>query len=292
MFYTFTSDSNGFDTNNFFYDNGEEVVVFDSQFTPALAQQAIAYIQTKTKNPITYIIITHPNPDKFNAMSVYQQLGAKVIASRQTVGAMSEVHEYKKYYFVNVAKMFTEETYPTLGTVDTIFDQTFDLTLKNGEIISLQELHHSGVSSNQTIAYIPKRSALIVGDLVHYKIHAWLEGGIVNGKPMPMLNNWINALEEVKTIFSNDPAIMVYGGRGEPVNLPTAIITQINYLKKADDIVKQYIQNLGENKTELQGNMAQTHYANLQHEFEKTWPDYKLSYMIGYSIYGLVNSKL
>src|SRR5262245_36344102 len=64
--YAYESDGNGFNTKNFFYDNGEEVVVFDTQFTPDLAEKSIAFLRTKTANPITYVVVTHPNPDKFN----------------------------------------------------------------------------------------------------------------------------------------------------------------------------------------------------------------------------------
>ncbi len=292
MIYTYTSDGNGFDTHNFFYDNGEEVVVFDTQFTPAIAEAAIAYLRTKTQNPITHVVITHPNPDKFNAMSVYQAAGAKVVASKNTVDAMQGVHDYKKYYFVNIAKMFTEETYPPLGKVDTVFEKHHNLKLGNGEDIILTELSNPGVSSTQTVAFIAGSKALMVGDLVHNKAHAWLEGGIVGGKPVFTLAGWITDLEELKTIAGNDASINVYGGRGELTTLDAAVSEQIAYLEKADGIVMSYIENLGARKSELTGPEAGTHYAALQTAFEKAFPDYKLPYMIGYSIYGMVNSKL
>ena len=287
--YSFESDGSGFNTKNFFYDNGEEVVVFDTQFTPEIAQKSVDFIRTKTTHPISYVVITHPNPDKFNGMSVFQGLGAKVIASENTAEAMPGVHAYKKYFFVNMAKMFTEESYPKLSKADVTFDKSYDLRLRNGETISLRELEHPGVSSNQTIAFIPAIDAVIVGDLVHHKAHAWLEGGIVNGKPVPTLEGWIADLKEVQAMFKDESATVVYGGRGESALLTTAVVDQIQYLNGANTIVENYIKKLGAKKSELQGDQAQVHYKNLQVEFEKSFPDYKLGYMIQYGVYGLVN---
>lgn len=290
--YAYESDESGFNTKNFFYDNGEEVVAFDTQFTPELAEKSIAFLRTRTSNPITHVVITHPNPDKFNGMSAFQKLGAKVIASRRTQESMKAVNEYKKYFFVNMAKMFTEETYPKLSPVDSVFDQTRDLRLKNGESIVLSELEHSGVSSNQTIASIASMKAVIVGDLVHFRAHAWLEGGILNGKPTPTLTGWMAGLRELQVRFKDVPETLVYGGRGQAVALNEAVKAQISYLEKADDLASDYVAKLGVRKSELLSEQAASHHKVLQSLFEKAFPDYDLGYMIQYGISGLVNSKL
>jgi glyoxylase-like metal-dependent hydrolase (beta-lactamase superfamily II) len=224
-------------------------------------------------------------------MSVFQEQGAKVIASRATSDNMKGVHDYKKYYFVNMAKMFTDENYPKLSQVDILFDQSYEIKLKNGETIELSELAQPGVSTNQTVALIPSQNALVVGDLVHNNAHAWLEGGIVNGKPTPTIKGWIADLKELSTKFGAKNPI-IYGGRGESVHLDQAVRDQVNYLKKADSIVTKYIGSLGARKVELQNEKAGSHYAALQTEFEKAFPGYTLGYMIQYGVYGLVNSKL
>ncbi len=287
--YVFEADANGFHTKTLFYDNGVEVVAFDSQFTEPMAEQAIAFLRTKTSNPITYLVITHPNPDKFNGLMTFKNSGAKVIASQQTKAAMPGVHAYKKSFFVS-AKMFTEASYPKLGSIDIDFSKEFELTLGNGEKIQLSELSGPGVSSNQTIAHIPQVNALVVGDLVHHNAHAWLEGGIVGGKPVPTIASWIRDLEELSSKYSHGDPI-VYGGRGEAAPLSVAVSSQINYLKKADQIVSVYVAKLGNHRNELLGSTAQTHFANLQKIFEAAFPDYALGYMIQYGVYGLALSK-
>ncbi len=275
--YTFESDASGFNTKNFFYDNGQEVVVFDAQFTFETAQKSIEFLRTKTKNPITYVVVTHPNPDKFNGASAFQKLGAKVIASQKTAKNISGVHAYKKYYFVEMAKMFTEQSYPQEAHVDVTFNQKYDLRLGNGEVIRLQELSSPGVSTNQTVAIIAQSNAVMVGDLVHYKVHAWLEGGIVDGKATPTINGWIPDLKELASIVKK--GTMIYGGRGEVVPVEKAVLAQIDYLKKSNEVVTLFAKKSGDQTVAIQA------------EIEKNFPEYGLSYMIQYGVYGLVQSK-
>lgn len=290
--HSFESDGNGFNTKSYFYDTGTEVVAFDTQFTPELARKSIEALRSRTSNPITYVVVTHPNPDKFNGMSVFQELGAKVVASKATANAMPGVHDYKKYFFVKIAKMFSEETYPKLSKPDLVFDKTLDLKLSNGERIRLRELSGPGVSSNQTIAYIPKADAVIVGDLVHHEAHAWLEGGIVAGKPVPTIKGWIKDLLELRKLFASQPNVKVYGGRGRVASLDVAVKAQVEYLRKADSLVESYVAKLGAARSELLSDKAAGHHQALQAEFEKAFPSYGLGYMVQYGVYGLANSKL
>src|SRR5215213_7989019 len=172
--YTYDSGEAGFFTKTYFYDTGREVVAFDAQFTPELAEAAIASLREQTANPITYLVITHPNPDKFNGAPAFQKEGAQVIASEATEAAIPGVHAYKKAGFVGMG-MFTEETYPQQATIDETFTGTHTLELSDGKTVELSELSKPGVSSTQTVAFIPELNSLIVGDLVHHKLHAWLE---------------------------------------------------------------------------------------------------------------------
>jgi glyoxylase-like metal-dependent hydrolase (beta-lactamase superfamily II) len=289
--YTYDSGEAGFFTKTYFYDSGSEVVAFDAQFTPALAEQAIASLREQSDNPITYLVITHPNPDKFNGATAFQDEGAAVIASEATAAAIPDVHEYKKAGFVGMG-MFTEETYPRQAAVDETFTGAHTLELGDGKTVELSELSEPGVSSTQTVAFIPELNGLIVGDLVHHKLHAWLEGGIVNGQATPTLDGWIADLQELETTFTGDPEPTVYGGRGEPAPLSTTVAEQIAYLETADQIVTDYVAGLEDRASELSGPDAGQHYAAVQTELAEAFPGYAFPDMISFSIYGLVNSKL
>lgn len=282
---TFTSDTAGFDTHSFWVDTGREVVVFDAQFTEALAEKLIAEIHARTKSPIRFVVVTHPNPDKFNGAAAFQALGAKVVASESTASAIPGVHAYKKGYFVNVAKSFTEATYPAQAKVDITFKGDLELPLEGATKVMLHELAHAGVSTTQTVAFIPQQNALVVGDLVHYEAHAWLEGGIVNGKPAPDLASWKAALDELLAY----EGATVYGGRGKTASVSVAVKAEQEYLERMEAIITQYVADLRDAKAELSGPNAATHYTAIAALAVKAFPEHALPYLIEYGVYGLAN---
>ncbi len=285
---SFTSDVNGFDTHTYYYDDGQEVTVFDTQFVPALTQAMLDKIASETDSPVTRLVITHPNPDKFNGIALLHAIGATSIASASTAEAMIEADAYKRYYWVEIAGAFTNETYPKIEEVQQTFDGELVIELATGETITLFELENGGVSTTQTVARIDATGDLIVGDLVHHDAHAWLEGGILNGAPAPDLEAWKAALRELPALGTT-----VYGGRGTAgVPVADAVEGQIAYLDGMSTLVDAYIAELGPRKDELLGENAAEHYAELQRRAAEAFPDRSLDYLIGYGIYGLVNSRL
>lgn len=286
----FKSGIDGFDTKTFFYEGQNEVVAFDAQFTEELAKSSIEHLRKFTNKPITKLVITHPNPDKFNGAAVFKKQGATIISSTATANAMPDVHKYKKYYFVEIAKMFTNDTYPETIAVDQTFDGETELELKDGETIQLRELSHPGVSSTQSVAFIKSVNALIVGDLIHYQAHAWLEGGIVNGQPKPTIDGWMADVNQLGSLYPADA--IVYGGRGNTTRLDVAAASQVEYLKRAESlIIKQLnLEGLKANDINLLG--PSQFYQKLAVTFQSEFPEYALPYMVEYGSYGLVQSIL
>jgi len=285
---TFTSDSAGFDTHSHYVDTGSEVVVFDAQFTEAQARALLARIREETRSRIAYVVVTHPNPDKFNGAEVFRREGAKVVASKRTAAALPGVHAYKKAYFTQVAKSFTEARYPSLATVDVTFEGTYRLPVK-GLTIELVELEGAGVSSTQTVAWLPEVKALVVGDLVHGRAHAWLEGGIVDGAPRPDVAAWRRSLGELARFRG----ARVYGGRGEALELDAAIREQTAYLTEADTIVARYVAELGPRTSELSDSVKSgAHWKAITARLVDRFPTYALPYMVEYGVYGLALSKV
>ena len=280
----FTSDAAGFDTHSFYYDTGRQVVVFDAQFTEDHARKLLAEIEATTSSPIAYVVITHPNPDKFNGVGPLRAAGAKVVASEETAAAIPGVHAYKKGYFIGVGS-FTEETYPPEAHVDLTFSGELDLALDGGARVELATLEHSGVSTTQTVAHIPAIGALVVGDLVHHEAHAWLEGGIRDGQPDPDLAAWRLALDELQGY----PGTTVFGGRGKSAPLEIAVAAQQQYLLEMEQIVTDYVGALPD-PADLSGPNAGAHYQQITDLAVGAYPDRDLSYLITYGVYGLVNA--
>jgi len=284
----FTSGSQGFNTHTYYNDDGQEVTVFDTQFVPALTRKMVNQIRSETDSPITRVVVTHPNPDKFNGLSVFADLGATSIASKATAEAMPGVHQYKKYYFTQIAGMFEPDEYPERQEIDKTFSGQHTIELASGETITLTELDHSRVSATQTVARIDAIGALIVGDLVHHDAHAWLEGGIVDGEPQPDLQAWKGALRELRGLGGDT----VYGGRGEmDVPVDAAVDQQLAYLDSVRAEVADYIDaHPGIAKDLDDAKKANKHYQALQQRLAQRFPDYELAYLVSAGIYGLLQS--
>ena len=287
--HVFTSDKAGFNTNTVWYDDGREVTVIDTQFVPAIAEQVVADITAKTRSPITRVVVTHPNPDKFNALSVFHHLGATSIASRATAEAIPGVDAYKRYFWTKIAKAFTDETYPKVDSVRETFSGRKTITLASGETLTLIELAQPGVSSAQTVVCIDSSGDLVVGDLVAYRTHAWLEGGIVGGKATPTIAGWKADLQQLTTLGTGK----VYPGRGAPAPVAEAAREEIAYLDRVDALVGSYVTGLGARACEIaDGTKSHAHFIAIQAEVAKAFPDYAQPDLVGYGVYGLAQSKL
>jgi glyoxylase-like metal-dependent hydrolase (beta-lactamase superfamily II) len=286
--HVFTSGASGFNTHSVWYDDGQEVTVVDTQCTPAFAEQLVADIRQHSSSPITRVIVTHPNPDKFNALSVFHRLGATSIGSKATAAAMPGVDAYKRSFWVKVAKAFTDDNYPKVEPLQQTFDRRETIRLKSGETLTLIELAQPGVSSTQTVVRFDQSGDLAVGDLVHTRNHAWLEGGIVDGKAAFALAGWKADLAELSQLGNGK----VYGGRGQFIAIEEAVMEQTAYLDRANSIVDAYLGRLGAKAAELNDPALQgVHHQAIQAELVKAFPDYAMPELVGYSIYGMLQSK-
>lgn len=276
---TWTSGDAGFHTNSHWIDTGSEVVVFDTQFTPDLAQELLDAIAAETDSPVRWAVVTHPNPDKFNGASVFAAAGATVVASEATAAALADVHAYKKGYFTSVG-MFTEETYPPLATIDLTFADSLDLPV-DGLPVRLEVLEHPGVTTTQTVAYVG--DGVVVGDLVAAETHAWLEGGIVDGVATPDLAGWREALSELE---ERVPAsATVYAGRGPSLPASTVLPAQRAYLDQAEELVRAHLASLDDPAATLQDDGA-AQYAAIAAALDAAAPSAH-PYLVEYGVYGL-----
>lgn len=285
----FVSDDSGFRTRSVWYDDGREVTVVDAQFTTAQAEALLADIRARTRSPVTRVIVTHPNPDKFNGLAVFHRAGASSLASEKTAAAMPAVDRYKRHFFVDVAKMFAPGDYPVLERVRATYRGREVIRLKSGETITLVELPFPGVSSDQTVVRIDRTGDLVVGDLVHGRTHAWLEGGLVDGRPVPDLPGWQRDLAALPGLGRGK----VYGGRGEVLPVDEAVREQLAYLDGARAIVDRYVAGLGERAGELADPALQgRHHAALQDAFARAFPSYAMPELVGFSVHGLAAQRL
>ncbi|MCB9743396.1 MAG: MBL fold metallo-hydrolase [Alphaproteobacteria bacterium] len=279
----FTSGAEGFDTHSYWVDTGAEVVVFDAQFTPELAEALLAEIEAATDSPVRYVVATHPNPDKFNGATVFQAAGAELVVSEATAAAMPGVHAYKEAYFTGVG-MFEAGAYPSLPTPDVTFSGELTLELEGEGDVRLVELTHGGVTTTQTVAIVDGQQ-LVVGDLLANRAHAWLEGGIVDGAPTPDLDAWRAAVMELPALAGEDAT--TWPGRGEPMAAQQAAEAQVAYLDDAEAVVREVLGALDDPQGELGSEAAWGHYEAITAELSARYPEHAHAYLVTYGVYGL-----
>ena len=84
---------------------------------------------------------------------------------------------------------------------------------------------------------------------------------------------------------------LVFGGRGIPAEVQTAIDSQTAYLSRMQTLVRDYVTELGARKSELaDAQKAPAHYQEITRRAQAAFPDYELPYMVEYGVYGLVNA--
>lgn len=275
-----TSGADGFHTTTWWVETADSVVVFGAQFTPALAEQALAEIRTQTDLPVRHVVVLHPNPDKANGAPVFQAAGAELVMSEASAAALPGVHAYKEAYFVG-AGVFEAGGYPA----EPVADRTFSgrLVLDTDPPIVLTELSASGVSSTQTVALVDGHA--FVGDLVGGRVHAWLEGGIVQGAPDPDVAAWRAALDETLDLVG--PAALVHPGRGAALPAGEILPEMSDYLGTAEQLVDAWLAEMDDPSAVLGSPDAGAAYAELTADFEQAFPGWQHSYLITYGAYGL-----
>jgi hypothetical protein len=184
---------------------------------------------------------------------------------------------------VDVAKTFTEATYPAEAHVDVTFEDHTSLPLEGGARVDLVELGRPGVSSNQTIAIVPAAGAVVVGDLVHGRAHAWLEGGIVDGAPVPTLDSW----RAILTDLASFAPFTAYGGRGAALPADVAAREEIAYLDAMEGLVRGYVADLGPRRSELFGDAMPLHAKAIAARAADAFPGYAYPFLVEYGVYGL-----
>jgi glyoxylase-like metal-dependent hydrolase (beta-lactamase superfamily II) len=218
---------------------------------------------------------------------VFHEAGAVSISTAAAAAQMPGVHAYKQYYWVNIAKAFTADTYPRLELPKQTFTGRLVLKLKNGDTLSLIELAQGGVSGTQTVVRVDSTGDIIVGDLVANRTHAWLEGGVDTGKPVFQLAAWRASLQQLPALTQGRAQARLFAGRGPALPVAQAVQAQLGYLKRAEEAVIAEEAALGARRADLYDAAKQgPSVARIQGALVKDFPAYAMPDLVGYSLYG------
>lgn len=191
-----------------------EAVLVDAQWKPSDAKE-VARMITDSGRELTHILITHGHPDHYWGLGTILETfpAAKVLARE---GIRAEIANQFAAKWIHWQPLMGDDI-PLAPVIPDVLEG--DKLLLEGKEIRIIDLPANEVE-NSVVFYVPSAQALIAGDLIFSKMHAYFAD----------LNNpsgWIEALQLMKTI---GPIKTVYPGHG-PVGDAGLIDEAIHYME-------------------------------------------------------------
>lgn len=204
------------EVNTYIFDDGNTVVVVDSQRLESLAGDVVDIVGDRADR-VAGVLITHPHPDHVVGINVLgEAFGAPIIGSQATA---DELANDTMGYLAMTREIYPDDTSDDPLTIDRIVADGETLTLGDFSF-EIYELGH-GESITMTLYYEPSRRMLIAGDLFAVGRTPFLLDGHVL--------DWIKQLDWLADTFG--PDVMVYPGHGEPGSLGDLVPAQRTYLE-------------------------------------------------------------
>lgn len=181
-----------------------EVLVFDAQATPVMAQRIVKRIRRVTKKPIKYVVLSHYHAVRalgatgFGAQDIItSEATRELIEERGAQDFKSEADRFPRLFDAI-------ETVPGLTRPTITFDREMTLWLGKREV---RIIHPGrGHTKGDTIIWLPKEKILFAGDLV--EAHAALYCGDAHLGDWPTTLKYLRALKPRKLIPGRGPATM------------------------------------------------------------------------------------
>lgn len=207
-----------FDTNLYWIEGPDGVVLVDTGFLPTDALALKARAEARTKKPVVLAVVLHANPDKFNGAAALSEAGVRVVTSAQVAALVPDVHTKRHRAFAS--------RYPGEYPAEAPDLETFGDTTTTLEAAGLQlTLHVLGAGCSGAHVVLEWRRHLFVGDLVAHRTHAWLELGLTH--------EWKARLHELLELNPEH----VHPGRGESGG-PELLEAQLDYLSAVEHEVR------------------------------------------------------
>jgi len=210
---SYTSSSWGFDTNSYWIEGPDGVVLIDTQFLPSAANEAVDIAESVTGKKVVMAIVLHANPDKFNGTATLKARGIRVVSSKQVVELIPQIDKHRRDWFYDRY----EPDYPEkLVLPEALWDKTQEFEVAG---LRLKAYIIRGAVSDAHLL-IGLDDHLFVGDLLVNKYHSWMELG--------KSKEWLARLTEIKK-FVNPKVI--HPGRGYAMGGDTLLDQQEAYLR-------------------------------------------------------------
>jgi glyoxylase-like metal-dependent hydrolase (beta-lactamase superfamily II) len=180
----------GLGANSGFVVGEEGVLVVDSRFTPAHAEELLASIRKVTALPVRYLVNTHYHPEHTWGNSVFREKGAVILARPETAGDMKLYYPmYREYYRRHKPETFRmiEDIQPAIP--DSIMGDSLEIDMGN-VTVSLKYLG-PGHTAGDCLVSVDGGRVVFAGGLVSVDCHPNLAD---RGSDY---DNWLHILDRI-----------------------------------------------------------------------------------------------
>jgi len=219
---SYTSSSWGFDTNSYWIEGPEGVVLIGTQFLPSAANEAVNIAESVTGKKVVMAIVLHANPDKFNGTAALKSRGIKVVSSNQVVSLIPNIDQQRREWFYDRYK----PDYPEqLVLPDALWNKTEEFEAAGLRFKAY--VIRDAVSDAHLLIGLDDH--LFVGDLIVNKYHAWMELG--------KSKQWLERIEEIRKFVKPE---VIHPGRGYAMNGEVLLSQQEQYLRFVKKTIAEF----------------------------------------------------
>jgi len=180
----------GLGANSGFVVGRDGVLVIDTRYTSALANDLLRAVRSVTSAPITYVVNTHYHPDHVWGNMVFKAQGAVIMARPETREAIAK---YSPAY-LDFYKERSKDAYDMLRDIeivapDTIIDDNEEIDLGGIKVMlrCLGPAHTAG----DCIVIVPKERIAFTGGILSNGYHPNM------GDPGGDFDNWVATLDRL-----------------------------------------------------------------------------------------------
>lgn len=163
------------------------VLVVDTLISAKEGKRLLADIRAVTNKPIRYVVDTHYHLDHVLGNSVFEELGAVVVAHETTAKEMKAagdglIRSANEFGLSEADLEGTRVAYPAVAFADRLRIDLGDLTV---ELLFVAPSHTGG----SILVHVPERKTLFTGDVLFTDFHPFLAEGDLAG--------WLKTLDAV-----------------------------------------------------------------------------------------------
>jgi cyclase len=180
----------GLGANSGFVVGRDGVLVVDTRYTPALANELLSAIRYVTQAPIKYVVNTHYHPDHTWGNMVFKEQGAVIYARPETREAL-EIYSPAYLDFYRERSKESAELLKDVRVVPPDSDAVDGMTFDLGGVTAVIRCFGPAHTAGDCIVIVPKAKVAFTGGIVSNGYHPNM------GDPGADYDNWLTTLRRL-----------------------------------------------------------------------------------------------